>query len=73
MKTETKAELKDRIAHLEWCEKHSTNIIEFWQGETETFKRMFFKKQAEAKRATIAAYACLAVIFVLVGVGVIWN
>ena len=63
MKTETKQELKDRIAELE------LRILQVQDSEHK--KRVEIVKErmaAESKalNATIAAYACLAVIFGIV-------
>ena len=65
MNQPTKQELRDRIATLEMCNvladndsKRLEGVVDYWQ--------------AQAKRATIAAYACLAVIFIMVGLEVIW-
>ncbi len=59
MKAPTKAELKDRIAELEVSLAYSRESSGYWHGKCR-------KVEQEAQRATIAAYACLAVIFILV-------
>jgi len=61
----TKAELKDRIANADAC---NVRLL----AELKRLDRLTESKTLEAKRATLAAYACLAVIFILVGVEVIW-
>ncbi len=64
MKQPTKAELKDRIAELE-AEKAARagqiQLIEHKWSED-----IVAELEARASRATIAAYACLAVIAILV-------
>jgi len=68
----TKQELKDRIAELEkqnnWLEVKLLAANDF----KEQFKAQAYKHRDRGKRATIAAYACLAVIFIMVGCEVIW-
>jgi hypothetical protein len=59
MKVETKAELKDRIATLERRLQHNN-------GALDSLHKQLIEEKALTKRATIAAYACLAVIAVLV-------
>jgi len=56
---QTKAELKDRIAELE-C------VVSNQREEIRMIERNLDWHIGRGKRATTAAYACLAVIFVLV-------
>jgi hypothetical protein len=78
-KAETKQELKDRIAELEVKyrnqveERQKVDRINYNQREElHTAFAHIDWLTARAKRATIAAYVCLAVIFIMVGAQVIW-
>jgi len=59
MKNPTKQELKDRIAELE-------GVVSNQREELETIERHVSWLVKHNSRATIAAYACLAVIFGIV-------
>lgn len=59
MKTETKQELRDRIAELE--RKFQHNI-----GALDNLHKMLIEEKALTKRATLAAYALLATLVVIV-------
>lgn len=65
MKQPTKQELKDRIAELEAELNHWRQGSEYWREKCR-------KLQQATDNATIAAYALLATLFILVGASVIW-
>ena len=65
MKQPTKQQLRDRIAYLEIELNHWKQGSEYWREKCR-------KLQQATDNATIAAYALLATLFVIVGVGVIW-
>jgi hypothetical protein len=65
MKTQTKAELRDRIAELEHMLRHTNAALD-------SLHKQLIKEKERNWYSNSAAYACLAVIFILVGVEVIW-
>jgi len=69
MEAPTKAELKDRIAELE---RNSKGWRDLYEQSSFNKCQAIIELEAQAKRATLAAYALLATLFILVGVEVIW-
>lgn len=65
MKTETKQELRDRIAELE--QKFQHNI-----GALDNLHKMLIKEKASTNRATLAAYALLATLVAIVMMEFVW-